>query len=290
MIRSLMTLSACWFSLMSSCAQKTNTKYSIQNAFDDITDPRVLVWASLPAGTFWMGCVPGDILCDVTEKPRHQVRLSAFMIMTTAVTQAQYEAVTGHNPSFFQPPAWGACPTCPVERVSWQNAHDFCAAVGGRLPTEAEWEFATRAGTTTIYWCGDDYHCLDSVAWYFNNSGVVVHPVCQKRPNDWGLCDMSGDVQEWLNDLFDEHYYAVSPTVDPQGPAQSDEGLRSARGGGVDDLIPNLRASARGGALPDSANLGLGFRCARDVPDDDDDNDNDVSPDDDDNDDSSPNG
>ena len=147
--------------------------------------------------------------------------------------------------------------------MTWYNAYDYCTAVGGRLPTEAEWEYAARAGTDTIYICGDDPSCLDSIAWYWENSGYTTHPVCQKTPNAWGLCDMAGNVWQSVNDWFDPDYYSVSPPNDPQGPATG--GYRVLRGGGWSaDNYYFLRASVRNYANLGGAGKVFGFRCAWD--------------------------
>jgi formylglycine-generating enzyme required for sulfatase activity len=231
---------------------------------DTVDDDTVgLTWVSIPAGTYWMGCEPQDTNCNANENPRHQVTLSAFQITQADITQAQYQAVTGTNPSYFQPPSYPSCPDCPVEQVTWYNADDYCAAVGGRLVTEAEWEYAARAGTSTIYICGDDPSCLDSIAWYSSNSGDTTHPVCQKAPNVWGLCDMAGDVFQWVNDWYDANYYSVSPTDDPPGPATGVyHVLRAGSWNNAYDYY--LRASARDCLNPDYAVMNDGFRCARD--------------------------
>ncbi len=212
-----------------------------------------------------MGCIPGDANCRADENPRHVVTVTAFEITQTDITQGQFWSVIGNNPSGFL-----SCGCdCPVETVKWSDALDFCESIGGRLVTEAEWEYAARAWTNEIYYCGNDPSCLDAIAWYSANSGGATHPVCGKQPNAWGLCDMLGNVDHWVNDWYDASYYQNSPQNDPQGPSSGTD--RVVRGGSFGDDATTLRISARGWIAPDSAVDAVGFRCARGGVDDDDD-------------------
>jgi len=152
------------------------------------------------------------------------------------ITQGQWQAVMGANPSHYN-----ECGSdCPVEQVSWKDIELFIrrlkelTGLSYRLPTEAEWEYAARAGTNTLYPCGDNETCLKSIAWYADTAGGITHPVGQKQANAWGLYDMSGNVREWVQDWFSYYYYAESPATDPQGPDySSDYNQRVMRGGGI---------------------------------------------------------
>jgi hypothetical protein len=171
------------------------------------------------------------------------------------VTQAEYERVMATNPSRFK-----GCPTCPVENVSWNDAAAFCAKIGKRLPTEAEWEYAARAGTTTKYYWGNEMN--GDYAWYAGNSGLRTHPVAQKRPNAWGLYDMSGNVWEWCADWLAN--YSAEPETNPTGSTTGTN--RVARGGSdspLDDGSDGLVSAYRNGQIPDGKWSNYGFRCVR---------------------------
>ena len=215
----------------------------------------------IPAGAFLMGAVDGES----EERPVHMVQISQpFYLGTYSVTQAQWQSITGENPSRFAGHA-----NRPVEQVSWDDAQRFIQwlqrrepAVTYRLPTEAEWEYACRAGSTTAYSFGDDPQRLKEYAWYSDNSGGQTHDVGQLQPNAWGLCDMHGNVWEWVQDWYDADYYQHSPTVDPQGPASgSDRVIRGGSwGGGAGDCRSAAHRYAppgrRGGALQAPADVG----------------------------------
>jgi formylglycine-generating enzyme required for sulfatase activity len=172
-------------------------------------------FAQIQPGEFMMGCSVGDIDCNADERPIHHVQLTKpFQIGKFEVTQAQWQAVMGSNPSTIKGDDH------PVETVNKDEAHEFINRLNAkndgfryRLPTEAEWEYAARAGTSSSY-TGK----LDEIAWYNGNSEDETHPVGQKKPNAWGLYDMEGNVKEWVEDMYSANYYASSPAVNPTGP------------------------------------------------------------------------
>ena len=177
-------------------------------------------------GCFQMGDIFGN--GDEGERPVHEVCVDSFAIAKTEVTQGQYQAVMGSNPSYF---AKGD--SYPVEQVSWDDAQEFIEKLNAltgrtfRLPTEAEWEYAARSGGRNEKFAGSDE--VDSVAWYGRNSGESTHPVAGKQPNALGLYDMSGNVWEWCADWYDVDYYRSSPGRNPAGPSSGEH--RVLRGG-----------------------------------------------------------
>jgi len=243
---------------------------------------------TLPGGSFAMGSPPEEPGRNSDEGPRHQVRVRDFGIMATEVTNAQYAAFlnasgrrgTQDRPWFEsqqedpqsriegEPGAWRASPGFeqhPAVNVSWYGAQEFCARYGGRLPTEAEWEYAARAGTTTAWSFGPDAADIDRYAWYADNSGGEPHPVAAKRPNSWGLYDMHGNLWEWTEDCWHGNY-RDAPS---DGSAWLDKGVdqdcpyRVVRGGSFDFPPWVLRSAVRGGFRPGDRYVLLGFRCVR---------------------------
>ena len=208
-----------------------------------------LTYVRVASGTFTMGCSPGDDECEADEKPAHQVTITrGFWIGQTEVTQEAYQRVTGNNPSLFK----GA--QLPVEHITWTDAQEYCQAVGMRLPTEAEWEYAARGGNPA-----SRYGSLETVAWYFANSDMKTHEVKHKQANAYGLFDMLGNVWEWTADWYDERYYQSTPRSDP--PGASSGRLRAMRGGSW-KLYPDLpRVSLHGMAVPVLRGF-VGVRCA----------------------------
>lgn len=204
------------------------------------------------------------------EKPQHRVQITRpFYLGVFEVTQAQYQRIMGNNPSRFKEDSGSS----PVEMVSWRDAEAFCVKLSSlademqagrqyRLPSEAEWEYACRAGTTSRYGFDETTEYLDSYAWYHLNSELKTHPVGQKKPNSWGLYDMHGNVREWCNDWFglDEFKrYANQKAIDPQGPKGAMQ--RAVRGGDWRGW-GCCRSSYRSGVVADDRAIFLGFRVA----------------------------
>jgi formylglycine-generating enzyme required for sulfatase activity len=232
----------------------------------------------IPPGTFDMGCSPSNQSgCRSDESPVHPVSLTQpFYLGRYEVTQAQWTARMGSNPSFFQSasaqvPA-SQVPNRPVEQVSWNTIQGFLSATGMRLPTEAEWEYAYRAGTATAYHSMPGYphgtnddSLLGDIAWFNGNSADQTRPVGQLAGNGFGLHDMSGNVWEWVSDWHSDSYYASSPSVNPSGPPSGKH--KVLRGGTWLNSLPFLhfRSSARWPGLPQGFDFPLttGFRVAR---------------------------
>jgi formylglycine-generating enzyme len=233
----------------------------------------------IPAGRFQMGDKN-----EVDAKP-HEVAISAFFMDKTLVTQEQYEKVMGDNPS-----RWKGGQN-PVESVRWSDAVHFCnkrselerlrpcydvqtwkcdfLADGYRLPTEAEWEYACRAGSSTAYFFGDDPSKLGEYAWFDKNSGGHPRPVAQKQPNAWGLYDLSGDLWEWCNDFYKVDYYQESLPSDPKGPDAGQ--TKVVRGGAWRFSADKCRSGYRYNENPGYSDVCFGydiygFRCVRKIP------------------------
>jgi formylglycine-generating enzyme required for sulfatase activity len=259
------TVSACavWLCALGLCLAAT------RGAEPAAPPPRVvpdlnltLVW--IPPGTFRMGSPPEEAHRHKAEGPAMSVTLTkGFWLGKTEVTQAQYAALTGTHPSRFTTVG----PDAPVERVSWLEALEFCRQLTTReraagrlpegyiynLPTEAQWEYACRAGTTS------DYPGLpDAMAWHKDNSGETTHPVARKESNAWGLYDMTGNVLEWCRDWFGD--YPRGAQTDPTGPESGY--FRMARGGSWRVAATSGRSAARSGGSPARQDYTLGFRLA----------------------------
>ena len=212
----------------------------------------------IPTGTFLMG----------ESEVAHEVTLTKpFKMGVHEVTQTQYERLMGVNPSHFKDA------DNPVEKVSWEDAVEFCRglselpaekAAGNvyRLPTEAEWEYACRAGTTTMYSFGDDESDLGDYAWYRNNSGNKTHPVGSKLPNSWGLYDMHGNVREWCKDWMED--YPSGAVTDPTGSASGS--YRVARGGCWLHPAEVCRSAIRSWLRPSHRPFHYGFRVCLSPP------------------------
>ena len=207
-------------------------------------------FVKIASGEFMMGCSPGDAQCNPDENPRHRVQITkGFEMGKYEVTQAQWVALMQTNPS------GSKGDNRPVENVSKIEAQDFIAKLNARndgyryrLPTEAEWEYAARAGKDSA-----QSGPLGDMAWYGANSEDETHPVGQKKPNAWGLYDMQGNVREWVSDFYSSVYYNTSPAVDPTGPQPCPAGgnpvstFNPGRGGRGGPGGPGGPGGARGG-------------------------------------------
>ncbi|MEY4044880.1 MAG: hypothetical protein RL644_1148, partial [Actinomycetota bacterium] len=232
----------------------------------------------IPNGTFWMGCTISSNMtdCPSNETPNHWVTLTKpFYIGRYEVMQHEWQTRTGSNPSHFfsataQVPA-DQVPNRPVESVSWLDiVNDFQPGTGLRLPTEAEWEYACRAGTTQAYhgWAAmpqgfTDVSVIGNIAWSNTNANSQTHPVGQLQPNGFGLYDMSGNVEEWCADAYDGNYYSQSPSVDPPGGNPGLFGQRVLRGGSWDITTNDVRSSNRSSNALSVTKRYIGFRVAR---------------------------
>lgn len=242
----------------------------------------LLSWVEIPAGEFLMGSPENDREGYKDEKPQHWKAIEAFSMSATPITIGQYAAVTGRS-------VGEAAADHPVTEISWHDAIDFCNALsrlagrepcylpldgwmewrreadGFRLPAEAEWEYACRAGTTTRYSFGDDRKRLGEFAWFAGNSNHRLHSVAQRRPNLWGLHDMHGNVWEWVWDRYG-WYKAAEPSsataIASSARRPSLLGNRVVRGGSFRDAAWALRSAVRLGHSPGRRDWIIGFRCA----------------------------
>lgn len=218
---------------------------------------------SIPPGSFQMGGDKVHEQAEDHENPVHRVDIGkGFLMGRFTVTQEQWALVMETNPSEF------TGDQRPVECVSWHDTQVFIETLNTqentqayRLPTEAEWEYAARAGAATAYTFGNETSSLNAYAWHKKNAGGQTQPVGQLEPNAWGLYDMHGNVHEWCQDWFDRKYYAQSPTADPTGP---DTGLaRALRGGDWSSAAWYCRCASRSLSSPDRRSSRVGFRLMR---------------------------
>jgi len=220
-------------------------------------DGQRYVW--IHPGNFMMGCSPWDLACLSDEKPTHRVSITrGFWIGQTPVTVAAYkrfaEATGQQMPSAPDFNRGWANLDMPIVRMTWDKAQLFCAWMGGRLPAEAQWEYAARGGNPN-----SRYGDMDSISWYRENSDDQTHAVAQKQANNFGLYDMLGNVWEWVNDHYDKDYYTHSPAQDPPGPSGGQEYV--LRGGSWYDGPDDIRVSNRLNNFPIIGNDFYGFRC-----------------------------
>jgi formylglycine-generating enzyme required for sulfatase activity len=275
-----------WVALAALLLSAASCRHADQAA-TETAPPQVITTKSgiemvpVPAGRFAMGSTSGK----EDEAPVREIAIDAFLMDRYEVTQAAYAGFEDINGSHFQ------APDLPVEMVRWDDAALYCnwrskeegldpcydektfacnfAANGYRLPTEAEWEYACRAGTTADYSFGPDSRELAQYAWFADNADKQTHPVGQKKPNAWGLYDMYGNVAEWCNDVYAKDAYQEGPAENPRGP--KDGPRRVLRGGAWNSRADDCRSAARAGQTPGSEDACfhrdmIGFRCVRRAP------------------------
>jgi formylglycine-generating enzyme required for sulfatase activity len=214
-----------------------------------------IAMVTIPGGSFEMGSNDGN----PDERPVHRVNVNTFQMGVFEVTQAQWVAVMGENPSHFQD-----CDDCPVESVSWDDVQEFIKRLNQktgknyRLPTEAEWEFAAGGGRKGRHTVFSGSNTINAVGWYVTNSQGLTHPGGKKNPNEFGLYDMTGNVWEWCQDWYSADYYASSVADNPQGPSSGKN--KVFKGGGWFNNERRCRIAARDSNPPDGAYNYLGFR------------------------------
>jgi formylglycine-generating enzyme required for sulfatase activity len=247
----------CLAVIFTVCGMRTRIAFAQDSRFTS-SDTLQMEFVRVLPGQFMMGCFPESSACAAPERPARRVQITkAFEIGRYEVTQAQWQAMMGSNPSHFKGD------DLPVEQVGWNDAQEFLKRLNARddgfeyrLPTEAEWEFAARASASD-----STTDRLQEVAWYDANTGHQTHRVGQKQPNAWGLHDVLGNVSEWVQDFFDLTYYSTGPSTDPTGPATGTTHV--IRGGSWAGPAEQARVSYRFQMPPSSGTATIGFRCVR---------------------------
>jgi formylglycine-generating enzyme required for sulfatase activity len=233
----------------------------------EVTNSAGMKLRLIPPGEFVMGCAkPGS---GDEDAPPHAVRITRpFYLGQTEVTREQWEKVTGTTRSNYFPG-----PQMPINFITWYDTQAFFQKLGKseagtvyRLPTEAEWEFAARAGTTTAYATGDTEADLAKAGWYLENSGDTTHPVGQKEPNALGLYDMHGNVWEWCSDFYDIRGYQVGAPEDPTGPDLTLHRYRVLRGGSIYYPAKSARSCHRAYYQDSRSEKHIGFRVVLEIP------------------------
>lgn len=248
---------------------------AMAQAITEMTNSIGIRLVLIPKGTFQMGSPTGERGADYDES-QHEVTISKdYYLGVTEVTQGQYEKVMGTNPSYFQKDVIGNTDSSkyPVDRVSWEEAVKFCRHLSEmaeekeagrvyRLPTEAEWEYACRAGSKSAFGHGDDRRSLDDYAWHSSNSGGRTHAVGGKKPNALGLFDMHGNLWEWCSDWYAD--YPKGSVIDPIGSSEGSK--RVYRGGSWNSEDTICRSANRRSYPPSSRFIYNGFRLALSSP------------------------
>ncbi len=221
-------------------------------------------WVKVEGGSFVMGCNEGDNDCYPDEQPSHKVTISTFYIAKYEVTVKEYRDYCNKtNKQMPIEPKYGWHDDYPIVNLTWQDAYDYAKYYGCRLPTEAEWEYAAKGGKKSNGYIYSGSNIWDEVGWSYENSNKTPHAVAQKKPNELGIYDMSGNAWEWCGDNYEIFYYQNSPAKDPQGPK---EGLGKVNRGGCFAFDYALMSVHHRRCLaPDAIGTGTGLRLAKDI-------------------------
>ncbi len=249
--------------MVGQTATDSSRSYSTPNGSTNGSIKHGIEFVLIPAGEFDMGSPQKEAGRDNDEGPVHHVKIAtAFYMSKYEITQEQWRNIMGNDPSYFKGD------DLPVEQVSWNEAQEFISRLNEkegvdkfRLPSEAEWEYAARAGTSTRYYFGDDASKLGDYEWFVENSELKTHDVGQKKPNPWGLYDMQGSIWEWVQDMYHDSYNGA-PT---DGSAWEGNGShRVTRGGSFDYAAVHLRVANRNDRDPGYRHINTGFRLVMD--------------------------